>query len=133
MTGKTTRSRFEHESLPDPATYIRLLEILEGDFDKHVACEVSTWPTDNTPSYYAISYTWGDPNSTSEITVNGERMTVRQNCEYVLQQAFTSKRSKYFWVDAICIDQESIQEKNHQVAIMDKIYKRAAHVFSCVG
>jgi hypothetical protein len=32
-------------------------------------------------------------------------MTVWQNCEYVLQQAFTEDAAAYLWVDAICIDQ----------------------------
>ena len=125
--------RFKHDPLPDPGTYIRLLEIFEGPLNQHVICEVSTWPVDDVPPYYAISYTWGDPTSTTNITLNGKPMTVRRNCEYVLQQAFALKASKYFWVDAICIDQESIHEKNHQVAMMGQIYKRATHVFACVG
>lgn len=133
ISDEPAQNHFKHHPLPDPATYIRLLEILEGQFDTHVICEVSEWPVDEAPAYYAISYTWGDPEATTEITVNGKRMTVRQNCEYVLQQAFASKRSRYFWVDAICIDQQSTNEKNHQVAMMGQIYKRAVHVFSCVG
>ena len=83
--------------------------------------------------YYAISYTWGDPADTTEITVNGKPFVVRRNCEYVLQQAFATKASRYYWVDAICIAQTSIQERNHQVGIMGKIYSGAKHVFACVG
>jgi hypothetical protein len=39
----------------------------------------------------------------------------------------------YYWVDALCIDQKSLQERNHQVGIMGQIYSRAQHVFACVG
>ena len=85
------------------------------------------------PSYYAISYTWGDPADTAEITVNGKPLAVRRNCEYVLQQAFATKACRYYWVDAICIAQMSTQERNHQVGIMGKIYSGAKHVFACVG
>lgn len=125
---------FQHDPLPDPATHIRLLEIAHGNFEQHVECKVSAFPIDTTPPYYAISYTWGDPSSnSSNITMNGKNMVVGKNCEYVLQQAFTSKASKYFWVDALCINQTGIEEKNHQVAMMGQIYGNAAHVFACVG
>jgi hypothetical protein len=124
---------FEHDVLADSTTHFRLLHILYGDFGQHVECEISSWPIDDAPSYYAISYTWGDPADTSEITVNGKSMVVRRNCEYVLQQAFAAKASRYFWVDAICIAQTSVQERNHQVGIMGKIYSGAKHVFACVG
>jgi len=133
MTSETPPSAFEHDPLPDSTTQFRLLHILRGDFGQHVECEISSWPIDDAPSYYAISYTWGDPAETAEITVNGKPLAVRRNCEYVLQQAFATKASRYYWVDAICIAQTSIQERNHQVGIMGKIYSGAKHVFACVG
>ncbi|KAI4628521.1 hypothetical protein J4E83_003071 [Alternaria metachromatica] len=133
MTSGTPSSAFEHDPLVDSTTHFRLLHILRGDFGQHVECEISSWPIDDAPSYYAISYTWGDPADTTEITVNGKPLAVRRNCEYVLQQAFATKASRYYWVDAICIAQTSIQERNHQVGIMGKIYSGAKHVFACVG
>jgi hypothetical protein len=126
---------FVHDPLPDSKTHIRLLEVLQGNFGQHVVCTISAWSLDSAPPYNAISYTWGDPASTVNITVDGRTMVVRQNCEYVLQQAFTNtkKETKYLWVDAICIDQSELQERGHQVALMGELYKRAAHVFACVG
>lgn len=131
MTG-TPRPIFKHDPLPEHTSYFRLLHIVRGDFGQHVECEISAWPINDAPPYYAISYTWGDPADTTEITVNGRPLVVRRNCEYVLQQAFASKTSQYFWVDAICIDQTA-EEKNHQVALMGEIYSGAEHVLACVG
>jgi hypothetical protein len=37
------------------------------------------------------------------------------------------------WVDAICIDQSNIEERNHQVKLMDLIYKNAKIVFMWLG
>ncbi|KAH6875807.1 heterokaryon incompatibility protein-domain-containing protein [Alternaria rosae] len=133
MTSGTPSSAFEHDPLPDSTTHFRLLHILCGDFGQHVECEISSWLIDDAASYYAISYTWGDPAETTEITVNGKPLVVRRNCEYVLQQAFATKASRYYWVDAICIDQTNIQERSHQVGIMGDIYSEARHVFACVG
>ena len=123
---------FEHDPLPEHTSHFRLLRIIRGAFGQHVECEISTWPIASAPPYLAISYTWGNPADTTEITINGRRLVVRRNCEYVLQQAFASRPGEYFWVDAICIAQTT-QEKNHQVGIMGQIYSGAKHVLACVG
>lgn len=69
-------SEFRHDPLPDSATHIRLLEVLDTshhpndddddddkDDDDHasVRCRLTAWPVDSAPPYHAISYTWGDP------------------------------------------------------------------------
>jgi hypothetical protein len=120
-----------HEPLPTSTSHFRLLEILEGD--NQIVCKLTIWPIATAPSYHALSYTWGDEASTCCIQINGRSCVVRANCAYILRQAFASRSSKYYWVDAICIDQLSNQEKNHQVAMMGQLYKRATHVFACVG
>jgi hypothetical protein len=125
---------FVHSPLPDSETHIRLLEVLQGNFEQHVVCVMSTWPLDSAPPYSAISYTWGDPALTANITIDGRDMVVGQNCEYALQQTFAiKKKEKRVWVDAVCIDQTNIKERGHQVAIMGKVYSKAAQVFACVG
>jgi hypothetical protein len=37
---------------------------------------------------------------------------------------------KYFWIDALCIDQSNVLERNHQVNLMSRIYSKAAFVIS---
>lgn len=132
MTTGTPLPAFKHDPLPEHKSYFRLLHIIRGDFGQRIECEISSWLIGEAPPYYAISYVWGDTNKTTDITVNGSRLEVRRNCEYALQQAFTTKACKYVWVDAICIDQTT-EEKNHQVGIMDQIYSGAKHVLACVG
>ncbi|XP_014554014.1 hypothetical protein COCVIDRAFT_106024, partial [Bipolaris victoriae FI3] len=132
MTIGTPLPAFEHNPLPEHKSHFRLLSIIRGHFGQHVECEISTWPIDKAPPYYAISYAWGDANDTTDITINGSRLEVRRNCEYALQQAFATKACRYVWVDAICIDQTT-KEKNHQVGIMGLIYSGAKHVLACVG
>ncbi|KAF2826042.1 hypothetical protein CC86DRAFT_293750, partial [Ophiobolus disseminans] len=126
-------THFKHEPLRDSTTHIRLLEIIAGTLGETVTCQLTEWPIESAPSYYALSYTWGNPAATTYITVNKQAFSVRVNCEYALQQAFASMACKYYWIDAVCIDQTSRQEKNHQVAMMGKLYRKAAHVFACVG
>jgi hypothetical protein len=37
---------------------------------------------------------------------------------------------KSFWVDAVCIDQTSMPERNHQVRRMGKIYAQATDIIA---
>lgn len=124
-----------YEPLPDALTHIRLLEVLQGKIGQHVVCAMSVWPLETAPPYDAISYTWGDPTLTVPVTINGVEISVRTNCEYVMQQWFTTKmnESKHIWVDAICIDQSNLKERGHQVTIMGELYKRSSQVTACVG
>jgi hypothetical protein len=131
MAQSSPLSRFRYTPLRDSTSEIRLLKLTE--LGGVVICRMITWPLRFAPDYYALSYTWGKAALSTEIVVNDEQMTVRRNCEYALRQIFKSKPNCLLWVDAICIDQESNQEKNHQVAMMGRIYAKATHVFASVG
>jgi hypothetical protein len=39
---------------------------------------------------------------------------------------------RVLWVGSICINQSNIKERNHQVGVMDKIYKNASTVHICI-
>ncbi|KAL1856853.1 hypothetical protein Daus18300_010616 [Diaporthe australafricana] len=131
---------FRHEGLPDPRTYIRLLEACSVDETRDVPvhckltvhCRQAKWLGTKAAKYTAMSYTWGDPQQLAVILVNGKRMEVRRNCEYVLKQACWDK-GRYFWIDAICINQTDNEEKSFQVAMMGDIYEKAGRVLACLG
>ncbi|KAK6435313.1 hypothetical protein LTR95_008495 [Oleoguttula sp. CCFEE 5521] len=132
MEGQMSVGRYRHEELPDAATHIRFLEILQAPQDGLIQCKLTTWLFANAPPYTAISYTWGDPADTTVIIVNSTRMTVRENCAYALRQA-SWYGVGYLWVDAICIDQSNDKEKGCQVQIMGDIYRDAKNALTCVG
>ena len=44
-----------------------------------------------------------------------------------------NKFATYYWIDAICIDQSNIQERNHQVQNMRTIYSEAQSVLIWLG
>jgi hypothetical protein len=37
------------------------------------------------------------------------------------------------WIDAICIDQTNVSERNHQVSMMGQIYRNAREVYMWLG
>lgn len=59
-------------------------------------------------------------------------MSVTVNLEKVLRQLRRSAQLGEIWVDAICINQADISEKNHQVPLMRHIYS-ASNVFIWLG
>ncbi|KAF3020287.1 hypothetical protein E8E14_013317 [Neopestalotiopsis sp. 37M] len=133
-----TNGRFTYDALPDASTYIRLIEIHHADRDDgEIEIGISNWPLTEVPKYQAVSYTWGEATTTVPISIRGcpGTLDVRQNCADVLRQAYCFKpeSSAYFWVDAICINQEDNVEKNSQVAMMGDIFENAECVLACVG
>lgn len=49
------------------------------------------------------------------------------------QEQDNSTLGSMFWIDALCIDQENLAERNHQVTQMGKIYASAYRVVSWLG
>jgi Heterokaryon incompatibility protein (HET) len=86
-------------------------------------------------AYTALSYTWGDSGKVKSIKVGGKRLKITQNHFGFLHSWDTSKleRPSLFWIDAICIDQTNLMERNHQVGLMKKIYTQAAKVLVWLG
>ncbi|PIA91979.1 hypothetical protein CB0940_09092 [Cercospora beticola] len=122
------------EPLRDPKRQIRLLHLFPGAADDSISCEVSVRGFDrSTHEYLAISYTWGDTAHPRGIFIDNELRMVRQNCHYALWQARYHYPDAYIWIDAFCIDQENLEEKSRQVAMMSKIFAQATEVLACVG
>ncbi|OQN95137.1 hypothetical protein B0A48_18814 [Cryoendolithus antarcticus] len=102
----------------------RLL-VLEAGMDKQpVCCKVYVAPllSDPKPQYETVSYVWGDARSRSTIVVNGSRKNVPANCERVLRRMRLASASHVLWIDAVCIDQENLLERDEQVSMMNQIY-----------
>jgi len=122
---------FDYEANP---LSIRLLRILPSeDFSSDIQCEIfhATIGKD-CPSYDALSYAWGDPLITSPILLNGKRHHVTVNLEVALRY-LRGTEERTMWIDAICINQEDLREKNYQVLRMRSIYLNARAVVIWLG
>jgi hypothetical protein len=49
------------------------------------------------------------------------------------ENPFDQQEQEFLWIDAICIDQSRVEERNHQVAMMGKIYSLARKVLVWLG
>jgi hypothetical protein len=83
-------------------------------------------------TYAALSYTWGSPGDTRQIILDGHSFTVRKNLYDFLQRS-ESRNGVPLWIDAICINQDDVEERNSQVSMMADIYEQAGHVYVWLG
>lgn len=91
----------------------------------------------NWGDYVAISYVWGDVTETRTIMLNGKRFSVHASLHTALLQLKNSfacePRCQYFWADAICINQNDLNERADEVKKMDMIYSRCLSVRAFLG
>ena len=90
-------------------------------------------PDDVSPPYRALSYAWGSKEGNVPITCNGQRLLITPNCHDALCSLRQKTAVEVLWVDSICIRQDSILEKNHQVAVMGDVFKHASEVVIWLG
>jgi hypothetical protein len=99
----------------------------------NIHCKLKSAPIDKAPVYSALSYTWGDPSVTHTIFVNGQQLQVTSN----LYNALYNFRDLYprirLWADAVCIDQNNLEEKGQQIQLMQKIFSRAIETLVWLG
>ncbi len=75
--------------------------------------------------YTALSYVWGNPALVTTMSCNDKCFGITKNLELALRRLRRSDVSVMLWVDQICINQDDLQEKSQQVALMGTIYQRA--------
>jgi hypothetical protein len=83
--------------------------------------------------YTALSYVWGDATYKQPISVNGKLFGITPNLHAALVYIRDENKPVQLWVDAVCINQSDIDERNSQVAQMSDIYLRAKKVIAWLG
>lgn len=90
---------------------------------------------EDAPPYVAISYAWDGQRLDRKVTCDDKIMCISANAEAALRRLRPRKDygGHYYWLDAICIDQSSTIERNHQVSQMRRIYENAQRVAAWLG
>jgi hypothetical protein len=83
--------------------------------------------------YEALSYAWGDAENLAKISLNKLEYYVTQNLSNALKQLRSQTADKTLWIDARCINQWDIPERNQQVREMQLIYSGAERVLAWIG
>jgi hypothetical protein len=122
---------------------IRIVILHPGFQDAPIECELRVVNLSENPAYQALFYTWGSHLKTAHIILNEKEVAVGANLWSTLWHLREYDRlhsshkagipAKCLWIDAICIHQEGIAERNHQLGHMRQIYSRASEVVVWLG
>ena len=126
-------SYFLHSPLANPESEIRLVILQPGKKSDSVHCDLITVPSISAKSFEALSYCWGTTRVTNTIFVCGKSLQISPNLEQALRHLRKRNSQRSLWIDAICINQKDISEKNKQVPKMRQIYKHASEVLVWIG
>jgi Heterokaryon incompatibility protein (HET) len=103
------------------------------DPTRKIRCHIRHMPFREKPKYEALSYTWGDHPASEKILIGGAQFLVGPNLLQALHHLKYGQKARVLWIDAICINQADIHEKNKQISFMPYIYTRAQCVLVWLG
>ena len=84
--------------------------------------------TSENVTYEALSYSWGYGQEEQPILCNNIEMLISVNLHNALRGLRRPDRSRYLWIDALCINQNNLNEKGQQIQRMFSIYFKAERV-----
>jgi hypothetical protein len=107
------------------------------DEDALIQCQLLDFPllksAKGTHPYEALSYVWGSPEKLWPISIEGDDLTVTANLHVALSHLRDRFVERLLWVDAICINQTDLKERERQVQSMAKVYAKATRVVVWLG
>lgn len=101
---------------------IRVVELQPGQWDDRIDCRLTVTSLEVKPEFEALSYVWGSTIDSEPIVLNGHEIKVSASLTSALRHVRSTEQPRVMWADAISINQNSIQERNEQVALMKDIY-----------
>lgn len=127
---------FGHKPLAKIIGNIRLLEVIRSTAGV-IRCEMHEVALSSKPKYVALLYTWDRDGRYAHIECNKMPMRVGRNLWDFLNRYqhcnLDEHQGDLIWIDAVCINQENVQERNHQVDQMREVYSSAASVIVWLG
>ena len=129
---------YQYAPLDTEAGYIRLIYLLPAEFtaDNRVDIVQKRLEKEDIPKYEALSYAWGE-SDTPEVIYVGHKGDVTMAVTRSLYQALPylryRNRRRVLWIDAICVDQQNLEERGPQVERMGDIYSLADRVIVWLG
>ncbi|KAM0541958.1 hypothetical protein ACHAPJ_013020 [Fusarium lateritium] len=113
---------------------IRLLHLLPAsDINDPIESRLEIVALDQNPVYEALSYCWGDSTQLREIKCNHQEFQVTGSLFSALQHLRNEHSERTLWVDAICINQKDLEERQSQVLLMKDIYTKSNRAVIWLG
>jgi hypothetical protein len=136
---------YAYSPLAHGANSIRLLRLWPDAREAEIRCELFDYDLGNTGTphlYEALSYVWGDAQQKKRISIDSGYCTSGHDRCHVevtsnLHEALLNLRDRtiprILWIDALCINQQDVEERGRQVRFMTSIYSSASRVIVWLG
>jgi hypothetical protein len=120
--------------IPLASDEFRLLRFEPTDYQGAISVSLVNKSLDEVgDDYSAVSYCWGPPTQPQKLVIVNGRPVVIFEALLTLLSHFQTFASGYYWIDAICIRQDDVLEKNTQIPLMTRIYSGARTVDIWLG
>lgn len=132
-TAVPSTSDYQYSDLSG-AKHIRLLRLQPGRDRDPIRCEL--YQTDlNTCNdrYDALSYVWGSQETLIRIQIGDAGLGIGPDLHHALTDLRKIDHPRLLWIDAICIDQSHVEERNVQVPLMREVYRNASRTICYLG
>ena len=123
---------YQHIPLP-PGRFIRCFTLAPGRSDDELVGSLHVANLDDSPEYETISYVWGSPDRECSALCDGSILPITVSLRDALRRLRMPTQARVLWADAICINQDDLGERSHQVGFMGAIYSKAVRTLICVG
>ncbi|KAK0512926.1 hypothetical protein JMJ35_004943 [Cladonia borealis] len=129
---------YQYPALDVEAGYIRLMYLLPAETSAVIRIELAhiRLTKEDVPKYEALSYAWGE-RATPEVIYVGQKgdntIAVTRSLHQALSYLRYRDKRRVLWVDAICVDQQHLEERGHQVQRMGDVYSLADRVIVWLG
>ncbi|KAH7304422.1 heterokaryon incompatibility protein-domain-containing protein [Stachybotrys elegans] len=114
---------------------IRVISLHPGHARDKISLSLESRSAAEAPKrgYAAVSYVWGNPKLNESVQCNERPLSVTSSVVEVLKRLRDHQDSVDLWIDAICINQQDVPERNHQISLMKEIYAKASKVLIWTG
>jgi hypothetical protein len=76
--------------------------------------------------YEALSYVWVTDQASGPALVNDIEVPITRNLDVAFRHLRHPNNNRVLWVDAICINQNNITEREDQVKLVGQIYSSSS-------
>lgn len=115
------------------AQEIRVVLLAPGQWDDEISCHLVNSSLESPLEYEALSYVWAQEPGHRYIRLNDSMHQITTNLFLALRRLRKASEARCIWIDALCINQENDEEKNHQVALMGSIYELCTRALLWLG
>jgi hypothetical protein len=137
VTIMDTDNQFRHSPLDLTRSSLRIINLLPQQPDGYIRCTIRHDSLRPNLRFSAVSYEWGiNRSQMRRIYVNDQPFEIHHNLFMFLTSLLQHSPNEGYdslWIDAISLNQQDIEEKNHQVQQMKQIYQAATNTLVWLG